>query len=600
MRLHNSRVLILALAGVAAIGLSLPAIGQNAPESLLPPGFGEQPAERAPAPSAPAGSPAPAPLLPPGDFSAPGDLATDTATTDEEDTETADKPIELPDAARRSMAAIGPLDPDHGGLGEASFGRSDGRYLAQLMRRIEAPVASRWTSILLRRALASRVSTPPSIAAADWVAERAWLLLRMGDADGARLLVEGVDIDRFSPRLTVVAQQVALANADPAALCPLTQIAAGFSQEKSWDYARAICASLSGDGPSASMFLDRGRGRAARNIDYLLAEKVVGAGTNARRAAHIEWADVDRLTSWRFGLASAVGLEIPAALFDTVGPHVQAWRARAPMFHPEDRIGAAHIAASLGIFSNAALVDLYGEIDERAGDTGRDTPAARLRTAYVGDTPTARMDAIRSLWSDGKDKAGGLYAAQILTARAAARLQPAESFASDYSRLIASMLSSGLDTHAMRWAPLIEGSSPSVADSAWALLAVGSPRRAVDLAYSRIDGFGARQGADGSHKMQMLVAALGGLGRLSPADEARLAERYELAIARQTPWTRAIERAAARGEQGTVAILAAIGMQTADWKAVPAHHIYHIVAALRRTGNEPVARMIAAEALSRL
>jgi len=43
-----------------------------------------------------------------------------------------------------------------------------------------------------------------------------------------------------------------------------------------------------------------------------------------------------------------------------------------------------------------------------------------------------------------------------------------------------------------------------------------------------------------------------------------------------------------------------VGMQTHDWRYVPPAHLYHVVAALRRTGNEPAARMIAAEALSRL
>jgi hypothetical protein len=41
-------------------------------------------------------------------------------------------------------------------------------------------------------------------------------------------------------------------------------------------------------------------------------------------------------------------------------------------------------------------------------------------------------------------------------------------------------------------------------------------------------------------------------------------------------------------------------MQTADWRGIPPEHLYHIVSALRRVGLEYEARMIAAEALSRL
>jgi hypothetical protein len=162
------------------------------------------------------------------------------------------------------------------------------------------------------------------------------------------------------------------------------------------------------------------------------------------------------------------------------------------------------------------------------------------------------------------------------------------------------MLTAGFDVQASRWAPLVQASSPSVADEAWALLAVGSPKRVVDLSYARIDGYGARLGADGVRKMQMLLAGLGGLGRLTAQDEASLAENYGLPIARETPWTRAIDRAAERGEPATVALLAAVGMQTTSWRGVPPLHLYHIVGALKRTGNTAIARMIAAEALTRL
>ena len=43
----------------------------------------------------------------------------------------------------------------------------------------------------------------------------------MGEADAARMLVAGVDTDRFTPKMTQVAVQSALANADPPALCPI-------------------------------------------------------------------------------------------------------------------------------------------------------------------------------------------------------------------------------------------------------------------------------------------------------------------------------------------------------------------------------------------
>src|SRR5581483_11450499 len=128
-----------------------------------------------------------------------------------------------------------------------------------LMRRVYAPGASRWVSIVLRRALLSRVPTPASVRPVDWVAERAMLLLRMGEADGARLLVQAVDVDRYTPRMYAVAAQTALATADPAALCPLADAGAGLTDEPIWPVAQAICAGLSGDSATADVLLDQAR-----------------------------------------------------------------------------------------------------------------------------------------------------------------------------------------------------------------------------------------------------------------------------------------------------------------------------------------------------
>jgi hypothetical protein len=70
-------------------------------------------------------------------------------------------------------------------------------------------------------------------------------------------------------------------------------------------------------------------------------------------------------------------------------------------------------------------------------------------------------------------------------------------------------------------------------------------------------------------------------------------------IGRQNSWTRALDRAVLERQQGTVAVLCAVGMQTNGWAYVPPAHLYRIVNALRRVGLEPEARMIAAEALAR-
>ena len=98
----------------------------------------------------------------------------------------------------------------------------------------------------------------------------------------------------------------------------------------------------------------------------------------------------------------------------------------------------------------------------------------------------------------------------------------------------------------------------------------------------------------------MLIAALAGLARLSANDMASLARDNGVNLAANSRWARAIGAAAQRGEKGTVALLAAVGMQGSDWNRLPPEHLYHIVAALHRVGLDPEARMIAAEAITRL
>ena len=60
-----------------------------------------------------------------------------------------------------------------------------------------------------------------------------------------------------------------------------------------------------------------------------------------------------------------------------------------------------------------------------------------------------------------------------------------------------------------------------------------------------------------------------------------------------------IDGAAALRQPGTVALLTATGLQSPRLSEVPSAHLFHALAALRRTGQDFTARMIAAEALSR-
>ncbi len=593
--------------GSFALALALPVVAQQAPESLLPPGFGDAPEAPPPRPAAPQPQRPAGPVptvqpLPTLDPAVPPDLAAIAEAANAADAPTPEElaaqkaKYDLPDTARRSLDRIGPLTPQTRGLEPDAFGNQSGRFLATLMKQTRAPIVSRWASILLRRALLSSTTTPRDIDGADWAAERAWLLLRMGEADSARLMVQSVDGDRYTQRLYAIAMQTYLATADPAGLCPLSEGALRFSKEPGWDMTRAICPALAGDQGTASGALNQAQRRGVvRGVDYRLAEKVVGTGFNARRSVKIDWDGVDGLTAWRYGLATALNVEIPEALYGTVGQHVRAWEARAPALSAARRRPGAEVAARLGVFSSDALVGLYGQLH-----TDGDVPAdlservEALRTAYSGQTVGDRIGGMRTLW---KDRAKPDYVGLIATARASAALPVSQTEARDAANLIASMLTAGYDRNAARWARAIGQMDGDGAQDFWALLAVGAPSVVVDMSSGRISSYVEEAGAE---KGRMLIAALAGLSRLSASNAASLAQDNGFAIAPNSRWARTIAAAAERGEKGTVAILAAVGMQGNDWHRLPPAHLYHVVAALHRVGLDPEARMIAAEAISRL
>jgi hypothetical protein len=607
MRSANKGWLLAALSCVA-LASAIPAIGQDDPKSLLPPGFGDP--VQAPEKKAGTDQSKPADLLP--DSVKPPEDAADLAEgadgtpEDQALAEGEELPVDLstlpdlPAGMHRSTAQVGILDVADGGMGAKAFGGADGRYLSHLMRKTPAPIASRWASILLRRALLSKVDTPRGLRGADWVAERAWLLLRMGEADAARALVQSVDVDQYTPKMLQVAMQASLASADPSGLCPMVEPAAAVSREPSWNFARAMCAALSGESAQASALIDIAKARYSNSIDGLLAEKVVGAGVNTRRAVVIQWDDVPVLTAWRFGLANATAVDIPDRLLSGTSLRVSAWRARAPLVPVDKRMRDADIAAALGVFSNAALVDFYGQAADATDPSAiSGTPQDWLRKAYDEADQSDRVDAMRSLWNEQSLDDVGKYARFILTARAAARLDPESSISGDVGPLIQSMLSAGLDVQAAKWAPVIANFNTADGMSAWGALAVGAPGHVVDWSRARVEAFESKLGGGTGLRGRLLFAGMAGLGRLNPSEVSDLSKNWGVFVERQTPWTRALDRAVAAREPATVALLCALGLGGADWSDVSPAHLYRVVSALNAVGMGPEARMIAAEAVTR-
>jgi hypothetical protein len=161
------------------------------------------------------------------------------------------------------------------------------------------------------------------------------------------------------------------------------------------------------------------------------------------------------------------------------------------------------------------------------------------------------------------------------------------------------MLSAGYDSRAARWSDAVEAMEGEDGDRAWALVALASPRAAVDISSGRVGTFQGNDGSANQIRTKMLVAALAGLDRIEGGPEG-LAEDLNIRIGAENRWTRLLERAVQSRQPGTVALLAAVGMQTGGWAGVPPEHLYRVVSALRRVGLDYEARMIAAEALARL
>ena len=571
-----------------AVGVALAAAAalsaQDSPESLLPPGFGQPvapPADPAPRPQA---SPVPgASTVPAPDASASPSPSPSASASGLVEPRT----YQLPDYARRSLERVGVGDGE--GFGPTAFGRADGRFLETLMRRLDAPLPSRWLSIALRRALVSTVNTPARVGGADFAAERAWLLVRMGEAVAARAVVQGVDPDNATPKLMQVAMQAALATGDPAGLCPFSDRGFGATGESGWILARAMCFALAGEPAQAGAAIDAARRRGiGRGIDLSLAEKVVGAGSQGRRSVTIEWPGTDRLTAWRWGLASATGVEVPDDLYATAGPQVRYWHALSPIYPAPLRAPDAELAGAAGVLSNLALVDLYGEIDDGAESVGAASGIARdLRTAYVAPTAPERLAALKGLW--GEPNAGAArYGRLVLTARAAARVRPGDA-PDDADTIVASILTAGFDRNVQRWAGSVKRGG-----DAWAMLTLADPAGRT-LRYADATDYSASDA-----KEALFAAALAGLGRLSPTDVGRAADAYDIDLARRDAWTRAIDAAARADQPATVVLLCAVGMQTGDWRGVSPAMLYRMLAALRATGLGGYARMMAAEAIARL
>jgi hypothetical protein len=585
----SKRAVLAGSAGVIACGLLLaaPVVGQDAgpnrdaPKSLLPPGFDTP----APAPSA-----APAPLLPgttaPPADAAPAEQPPLLAPQSGDATPPAFVETQIA-AALPPGAPIGIIDATSGAFGADAFAGSNGRFLAGLANRIAGPVASRWVAIALGRALASRVPGPAGIGDGDWVAARAGLLVRLGAVDPARRLIDVLPQERYTPATYRVAGEVSLAAADLAGLCPIAATGRALSDDVMWDLAWGMCAAMDGDDITAAGVIDTVRSRrgALPAFDLRLAQRVVVLAGGAGRADGINWAEEEGLTPYRYGVASAAGVTVPADRLAALGPAHAGWAVRNAALPAATRFALLRQAAVLGTLSAEELASGVAALApaDASGGFAADSRAGRLRDAFTGSAAD-RAEAIAAIAGDtGEDGYGALLEA----ATAAAALKPAAALAGQSDVIIAALLAAGNTRAARAWWPVAQEAGDDVRVRAQALLAAGA-----GVAMDSGDVRAWRAAAKASPRREaMLVAALSGLGQARGLDRDGIKPI-------SNRWTAALASAARRRAAGEVALLATTGLQ-GGWADVPPAHVEAIVAALVACGRVTEARLFAAEAITR-
>ncbi len=499
--------------------------------------------------------------------------------------------FDIPPAARRATARIGVISSAEGGFPSQSLAGQPAALVRAALAGTQRPMVSRWGHILLRRALVSRMDAPGGMSAVEFAGLRASVLNTMGEPAMARALVQDVDSDNYERALTDAAFDAYLATGDILGMCPVARLKGDLREDGDWVLLQAICSAYQGETRYAERRLNRALGTGeAPEVDVRLAQRYAGAAGIGGRAVNVEWDGVEELTPWRFGLARALGGDIPEALQEQAPSRYRIYDSLIPAVALPQRVAAAPLAARRGVLSSAAIVDLYSQLYASDIVAGEDKQPGRvLREAYVAADPAARLNAMRVLWGDEPE-----YGALVLTAYAAARLPVSEDLADDAPLILASMLSAGLDRNAQRWSSVIERGSPG-----WGLLVFAQWPQAGQVDREDVDSYIDDDGSAGQRKSRLLLAGLAGLGKLDAEAVGDFSGRLELNLTRSTVWSQRIDRAAQVGNPALVALLAGVGMQGGSWDMMTPRQLFHIVRALNQVGLNAEARMIAAEAMAR-
>lgn len=573
------------------------------PKSLLPAGkFAPAPAEPAPevAPATPDAGAAPGgpETLLPGE-TLPGGTPPGEASS-------RSPALRLQVPAADPTAGVGWLTLQTGGYAPTLWSGSSGPFVNTVLRRMPAPTASRWAHISLRKALLTQAPTPAGVVPGNFIAERAHLLLRMGEVEGAKALVDRAPLTGYTKRLFEVAPQAHLAAGDVASLCPLTQTGISISGDPLWPLMSAVCAALQGDDAGAALILDREReNRSAQPFEIRLADRVAAAISGSNRAVSVNWPEAARLTTFRLGMASVSGVDVPRQRLENANPAVKGWVVRNPNLPLATRLHAARTAVVTGALSSREMVNLLSLQAVSLDPTALAAlPVGELRQAYAAPTHEARITALRNLWAEGKTREDRL-AYQLASAHAAAQVPVKAAYLDAAPALARAMLLAGDVDGALAWYKLARAEAKGGNARAGRPLMALWPLVATAEAHGRVPRSGAlfalwaKNWLDGDsdvvdRQQQLAGAALLGLGLLDHTDlpSAAVPEAIDNAFTRQ------LQAVIARRRKGEAIVLASLGLGR-DAATVKPAYVRQALQALCAVGLRREAGLIAAELLIR-
>jgi hypothetical protein len=550
---------------------------EQAPTSLLPGSI-------APAPSTAAESPAP-----PAAQSAPAAPAADATII------AAPAPAPLP----VDLGGGGSLPGKHG-LGPAAWSRSSGGFSTQLMLKMSAATGSRYQHILLRRLLLTPAPPPTGADPVKFLNARAHLLLRMGEVEASKILLNSLPQTAYTRQSYAVAGQAHMAAIDLPSACPLATRAIVFSPDAQWPLISGVCSALQGDDGGAALGLDIARQEGKVNrFDLMLAEQMVTALSGGGRGGEIAWPEKGKFTSYRVGGVYSSGQRFPRAALLRAPVAVQNWLARSGAVDSDTRWALAWTATARGVMSAAEFSSLWAArgsaMDERARAY---RPEGLYQRAFAAPSVAGRRQAFAQLLALGKSEAGRAAMWSLLAAPAAAYapFDPATAKSAEQaafaSQAVRAMIMGGRVRDALKWWPIVAKSQSPEVRKIWALLLVASGNKALPVSQDFADAWAdAQSGDDEARRIEMGFAALQGLGYPLKAPLGK-----NPGTADDTVLFEKLADAAKRGARGEVVLLShmALGQSVSQTDAAT---LFAVLRAYRAVGLGAEARMIAADAM---